>query len=259
MHLKNKTALVTGGSTGMGWAIAQALARAGADVAICGLPDNPLEQAAETLRGLGVRAITIAMDQGKVADCVDAIDRTARDLGGPDILVNCAAALGQIAPVAALDEGEWEAAMRVNLTGLMVLCREAVRRMTTKGGGAIINIASGAARTGVPNRAPYVAAKWAMLGFSQTLALETARDGIRVNSICPGPVLTERLQGSVAKMAASRNVSPDSILDEWTAQSPMGRFATPEEIGAAALFLASDAASGITGQAINVSAGQGMN
>jgi NAD(P)-dependent dehydrogenase (short-subunit alcohol dehydrogenase family) len=105
-------------------------------------------------------------------------------------------------------------------------------------GGAILNVSSNVGRRGFRNRAPYVCSKWALHGLTQTLALELASCGIRVNAICPGPVLTERLQGSMRKMAAARGIPPAEVQKEWEAESPMGRFATAEECAQVALFLA---------------------
>jgi NAD(P)-dependent dehydrogenase (short-subunit alcohol dehydrogenase family) len=259
MQLNGRAALVTGGATGMGRAIARRLAQAGADVAICGLPENPLEEAAAELRALGVRALALETDQGIAADCEEVVARTLREFGRLDILVNSAGALGQIGPVTELDTEQWEAAMRVNLTGLMVLCRESVKLMLSAGrGGSIINISSGAVRRPVPHRAPYIAAKWAMVGFGQALAMEVGRQNIRVNAILPGAVATERFRRMTAIMAESRGTTVDAIISGWEAETPAGRFVTVEEIADTALYLASDASSGLTGQALNLSAGQAM-
>jgi NAD(P)-dependent dehydrogenase (short-subunit alcohol dehydrogenase family) len=260
MQLKGKVALVTGGATGMGRAIAQRFAQAGADVSICGLAGDPLDKAAEELQAWGVRALAMATDQGVASQCEEVVVRTQSTLGRLDILVNSAGALGQIAPVTELDTDQWEAAMRVNLTGLMVLCREAVRIMQAQGqGGSIVNISSGSVRKPVPHRAPYIAAKWAMVGFGQALAMEVARQSIRVNAILPGAVATDRFMRMTSALADSRGTTAEAIIAGWEAETPAGRFVSVEEIAETALFLASDASSGLTGQALNVSAGHHMN
>ena len=138
------------------------------------------------------------------------------------------------------------------------MCREAVKVMIRQKSGNILNVSSNVGRRGFANRAPYVCSKWAMHGFSQTLALETAKDGIRVNTICPGPVLTDRLRGSMEKMAAARGITAAEVQQEWESQSPMGRFATTDECAKIALFLVSDDSSAMTGQALNVTAGMMM-
>ena len=131
---------------------------------------------------------------------------TASALGGLDVLVNNASIVGQVGPVEDLDLGSWNQALAVNLTGAMLCCREAIPHLR-RGGGTIVNISSNVGRRGFPNRAPYVCAKWALQGLTQTLALELAGSGVRVNAVCPGPVLTERLLGSMAQMAAARGMA----------------------------------------------------
>jgi NAD(P)-dependent dehydrogenase (short-subunit alcohol dehydrogenase family) len=257
--LENKTALITGGGTGIGRAMALAFAGEGAKIAICGRRREPIDATVAELKALGAEALGMSVDQAIEADCIRAIEETAGTLGGLDILVNNAASVGQVGPVADLEVSAWEDALRVNLTGLMVLCREAVKVMIPQQRGNILNVSSNVGRRGFANRAPYVCSKWAMHGFTQTLALETAQVGIRVNTICPGPVMTDRLRGSMEKMSAKRGISPAELQQEWEGESPMGRFATSEECAKVALFLVSDDSSAMTGQAINVTAGMLMS
>ncbi len=253
--LEGKTALITGGGTGIGRGIALAFAREGAKIAICARRWGPIEATVAELKTLGADAIGITMDQGVEEDCIRSVRETLESLGGLDILVNNASVVGQVSPVASLELNEWEQAMRVNLTGLMLMSREAVKVMIHQKSGNVVNISSNVGRRGLANRAPYVCSKWAMHGFAQTLALETAKDGIRVNTICPGPVITDRLLGAMKKMADARGISPEEVKMGWEAESPMDRFATIEECAAVALFLASDDSSSMTGQALNVSTG----
>jgi NAD(P)-dependent dehydrogenase (short-subunit alcohol dehydrogenase family) len=253
-RLEGKVALITGGGSGIGRAIALLFAGEGAHVAVCGRRRGPLEAVAAEVEALGGRAAALAGDIASEADVRRIVGETVARLGGLDVLVNNASIVGQVAPVTELDLAMWNEALAVNLTGAMLCSREAVRYMQAKGG-AIINVSSNVGRRGFRNRAPYVCSKWALHGLTQTLALEVARYGIRVNAICPGPVLTERLQGSMRKMAAARGISPAEVQKEWEAESPMGRFATVEECARVALFLACDDSSAMTGQALNVTAG----
>jgi NAD(P)-dependent dehydrogenase (short-subunit alcohol dehydrogenase family) len=176
-----------------------------------------------------------------------------------DILVNNASIVGQVAPVRELDLQEWNRCMAINLTGTMLMSGEALRPMIRQQSGNIINISSNVGKRGLKNRAPYVCSKWAVLGLTQTLALETAEFGIRVNAICPGPVLTERLRGAMEQMAEARGMTVEEIAKEWTSESPMKRFVTVEEVAKTALFLASGDSSSLTGQSLNVSAGAYMS
>lgn len=256
--LKGKAALVTGGGTGIGRGIALLFAAHGADVAVLGPEPDRLERVAVEVRSLGRRAIALEADVAVEADVRSAVAATAEELGGLQILVNNASVVGQVAPVRELDLADWERALAVNVTGALLCSREAIRFMPATGGGSIVNVSSNVARRGVPNRAPYVCSKWALNGLTQTLALELAEQGIRVNAICPGPVMTDRLRSAMEAMARRRGITFDDLQDEWTAEAPMRRFATVDECARVALFLASDDASAMTGQALNVTAGMLM-
>lgn len=254
---QGKAVLITGGATGIGRACALAFAREGAAVAICG-PDTPeLQATREALERLGP-ALGIVADIGDPGDVARTITAVEGGFGGLDGLVNNASVVGEVAPVAALNLVAWNETLRVNLTGAMLCCQAAIPALRRRGGGAIVNVSSNVARRGFANRASYVCSKWALNGLTQTLALELAADSIRVNAICPGPVETERLQGSMRRMAAARGVGVEVVRAEWLAESPLRRFATPEECASVVLFLASDAASAMTGQALNVTAGMMM-
>jgi len=254
--LDGKVALITGGGTGIGQAIALLFAKEGADIAISGRRPEPLAATVGDIEATGRRGLAVSGDIGSEKDVCRMVAETIEKLGRLDIMVNNASVTGQVGPVSDLDLGQWDEAIRINVTGTMLCCREAVRQMKKQGGGgAIVNVSSNVGRRGFPNRAPYVCSKWAMHGLGQTLALEVARHGIRVNTICPGPVMTDRLRESMKRMAAARGLSVDEVRRQWEAESPMGRFATPEECAEVALFLASDASSSMTGQALNVTCG----
>ena len=256
--LTGKIALVTGGGTGIGREIALTFARHGADVAVCGLDPAPLDQVRNEVRALGRQALALRTDVAREDEVRQAVESTVQQLGGLDILVNNASVVGQVSPVSDLDLAEWEQALTVNITGAMLCSREAVRHMRDHGGGSIINISSNVARRGVANRAPYVCSKWALNGLTHTLALEVAQHDIRVNAICPGPVMTERLRKAMEDMARKRGISFEELYEEWVAESPMKRFATIEECAKVVLFLAGEDASAMTGQALNVTAGMLM-
>ncbi len=253
--LDGKAALITGGGTGIGRDIALLFAEEGADVAISGRRREPLAATVAEIEARGRRGLAVAGDIGEEADAARMVRETVERFGRLDILVNNAAVVGQVGPLEDTDLAQWNEALRINITGTMLCSREAVRQMKRQGGGAIVNVSSNVGRRGFRNRAPYVCSKWAMHGMGQTLALEVAPHGIRVNTICPGPVLNDRLRGSMQKMAAARGVTVDDIRREWEAESPMGRFATGEECARVALFLACDDSSAMTGQALNVTCG----
>lgn len=253
--LEKQIALVTGGGTGIGRGIARELAQHGASVMITGNVAEDLVETAKLLTSMGGEVRHLVLDHAIEADGVRAVAETVGWKGRLDILVNNAAIVGQVGPVGTLDVEQWEACFRVNLTGVMVMCREAANVMIPEKRGVIVNVSSNVARRGMANRAPYVCSKWALNGLGQTLALELAPHGIRVNSICPGPVLTSRLEGSIRRMAEASGRTPAEIIAEWESESPMGRFVTVEECAKVVVFLATEEASAITGQALNVTAG----
>ena len=252
--LAGRAALITGGGTGIGRGIALRFVREGAAVALCGRREGPLAGACAAIESAGGRCVVLQGDIGVEADVRRIVAGTASALGGLDVLVNNASIVGQVGPVEDLDLRRWNQALAVNLTGAMLCCREAIPHLR-RGRGTIVNISSNVGRRGFRNRAPYVCAKWALHGLTQTLALELAGSGVRVNAVCPGPVLTERLLGSMAQMAAARGIGSAEVQREWEAESPMGRFATIEECAQVTLFLACDDSSAMTGQALNVTAG----
>lgn len=258
MELSGRAALVTGGGTGIGKVTALALAAAGADVAVCGVDLEPLEQTVAELERLGVHAAAIRCDVSREEEVRAMLALVAERFGRLDVLVNNASVVGPVGPVETMQLDSWQSCLDVNVTGVFLCCRESIPLMKRSGGGSIVNVSSNVGKRGIPNRAPYVCSKFAVIGLTQTLAHELGEDGIRVNAICPGPVMTERLQGAVARMAAAKGVDPSEVEAEWVQESPMKRFATTEECAKTILYLASDASSGLTGQSINVTAGAWM-
>ena len=253
--LEGKVALVTGGGTGIGKEIGKQFAMQGASVIICGRRESELKKAAEEISAFGLQCSQFVCDIGSEDDVIALFERILSSYGQLDILVNNASVVGQIGPIDTIDLKQWEEALRVNLTGLVACCREAVKIMKQQASGAIVNISSNVGKRGFRNRSPYVCSKWAMHGLSQTIALETAQYGIRCNTICPGPVMTDRLKSSIERQAKERGLTEEQIIEEWTAESPMKRFATEAECARVVLFLACDDSSAMTGQALNVTAG----
>jgi len=256
--LKDQAVLVTGGGSGIGRAIAVLFAEHGADVALCGRTASSIEKTADEIRGLGQRAVVICADISKEEDVRRIVGDMVAELGQVDVVVNNASVVGQVAPVQEQDLVQWNQCMAINLTGAMLVSREVLGYMMPRKKGSIVNVSSNVSRRSVINRAPYVCSKWALNGLTQTLALEAGVHGIRANAICPGPVMNDRLQGSMTRMAAESDISFEALQTEWESESPMKRFATEEECAKAALFFACDDSAGITGQAMNVTAGAVM-
>lgn len=243
------TALITGAASGIGRAIAVELVGRGWQVHVC----DADEAAVETLR---TEVPEIQASVCNVAD-PDAVQQTVRmvqaqDQGGIDLLVNNAGVAGMNAPVEAVDADDWRRTMDVNVNGPFYFLKEVVPGMKQRRRGGIINIASTAALFGYPNRTPYAASKWAMIGLTKTLAMELGPFGIRVNAICPGSVEGPRIDGVIARDAAQRGVKPDEVRRIYQSQVSMRRFVHAEDIARMCAFLASDDAGLVSGQIIAV-------
>ena len=249
--------MVTGGGQGIGRAIALAFARGGISVALLARSRSRLEQVADEISSSGGRAHAIACDV-TVKSAVDAAFAEAGSVLGPiDILVNNAG-VADSAPFTRLDEVQWDRTMAVNLKGTFLCTRAVVEGMVTRGVGRVINIASVAGRVGVPYTAAYCASKHGVLGLTRSVAIELARTGVTVNAICPGFVDTDMTAESIARIARTTGRTEHQAREALEKMSPQRRFVQPEEVAAVAVFLASDQAAGITGQAIDVDGGQVM-
>jgi NAD(P)-dependent dehydrogenase (short-subunit alcohol dehydrogenase family) len=236
--LGGKRALITGGGQGIGRAIACAFANEGANVVVADLdPKSEFDS----------YRIDVT-DESQVVELF-------RKLGAVDILVNNVGTYGPVKKIVDMDRASWDRTFAVNLTSAMMCSREALRCMIQRKSGNIVNIASNVARRGLPYRGCYVSTKWAMRGFTQTLALETAEFNIRVNAILPGPVPTPHLEEVMRLHAQVEGKRPEEVDEDWRRSAPMKRFIEPQEIGNVAVFLASDLSSAMTGQSINVTCG----
>jgi len=183
------------------------------------------------------------------------VRRVAEILGGRiDILINNAGYNGKAQLVKDMKLDDWNYTLGINLTGTMLVTREIIPHMIARKSGCIVNIASNVARRGLPFRADYVCSKWALLGLTQTLALELVDYGIRVNAVCPGPIEGERIEQLVRMHADAEGVDFDAMHKAWESV-PMKRFIKPEEVAHVVKFLCSEASSAMTGQALNITGG----
>jgi NAD(P)-dependent dehydrogenase (short-subunit alcohol dehydrogenase family) len=179
-------------------------------------------------------------------------DGVARDLGGLDILINGAGIAGQTASIEESDPARWRHCIEINLTGSYLCLRRALPLLRASGGGAVVNFSSTAGLFGYPYRSPYCAAKWAVIGLTKTAAQEAGPDGVRVNAICPGAVEGERMDRVVAAEAAEKGVREAEIRAAYTAGSSLKRWVSADDVADSVLFLCSDRAKLISGQAISV-------
>lgn len=248
--LEGKVAIVTGGGTGIGKSIAVEFARAGADVVIASRKMEHLDPVAAELRKLGRRSFPVAMDVRNEDQVRELVERTVRDLGKLDVIVNNAGA-SFLAPLEEISLNGWNAVVGINLTGVFLGCKWAGRQMMRQGGGVIINVSSVAGVYGSTTMPHYGAAKAAVINLTRTLGSAWARHNIRVNCIAPGPIETEGYMDNLKK------VVPDAekIYNAVASRVAMGRWGKVEEIAHPCLFLASDASSFMTGTTVVVDGG----
>jgi NAD(P)-dependent dehydrogenase (short-subunit alcohol dehydrogenase family) len=249
LRLRGKTALITGGAGGIGRAAAALFAREGAAVSLVDVNEEEGRQVASEIARAGGRAIFEHADVTSAADCKRTVERTAREFGGIQILFNNAGIIRR-ASVVEITEAEWDEVMALNVKSIFFMCREVIPLMAAAQGGSIVNTASGWGLAGGARAAAYCASKGAVVLMTKAMAIDHGRQGIRVNCICPGDTDTAMLR-SEARQLGERE---DRFLSE-SANRPLGRVGRPEEIAHAAMYLASDAASFVTGTALVVDGG----
>jgi 3-hydroxybutyrate dehydrogenase len=255
--LNGKTALVTGSTSGIGLAIAHALAQDGANVMLNGFGDKA---AIEKLRAsvekdFGVRALYSPADMTKPADIADMVRTTEKEFGSLDILVNNAG-IQFVANIEDFPIEKWDAVIATNLSSSFHTIRAAMPGMKKRNWGRIINIASAHGLVASPQKVAYVAAKHGLVGLTKTVAIETANAGITCNAICPGWVLTPLVQSQIdARTKTSGKTVREEEIALLSEKQPMHQFTKPENIGALTVFLCGDAAASITGSAYSIDGG----
>ena len=257
MLLEGKRALITGSTSGIGLAIARAFAAEGASVMINGFGDKQEIEAicVELAKTSGAPALPDGADLGKVDQVATMIARCTSEIGSPDILVNNAG-IQFVAPVAEFPTDKWDAIIAINLTAVFHTTRLALPAMRANGWGRIINTASAHSLVASPNKSAYVAAKHGVAGFTKTVALETARDGITVNCISPGYVWTTLVENQIPDTMKARRLTRDQVInDVLLAAQPTKRFVTPEEVAGLALYLSGNSAGSITGANLSMDGG----
>jgi len=257
MSLAGRVALVTGSTSGIGLGIARALAAAGAHVMLNGFGDKAQidKLVAEFRSQHNVTVHYSTADMAKPAEIVAMVAQATRELDGVDILVNNAG-IQHVAPIEDFPVEKWDTVIAINLSAAFHAIRAALPHMKARNWGRIVNIASAHGLVASAHKAAYVAAKHGMLGLTKVVALETATSGITCNAICPGWVLTPLVQKQIDDRAAGEKISAEKARAELLGEKqPSLQFATPEEIGAAALFLCSQAAAQIRGIALPVDGG----
>jgi len=246
-------ALITGGGTGIGAAIAARLSEMGARITVVGRRPEPLEEVADGLDG----AQPVPFDVTDEAAVEEGLKTATERFGPVDVLINNAGAADS-SPFTRTTPDAWRAMLDVNLTGAFLMSRAVLPGMVERGWGRIVSIASTAGLKGYAYVAAYCAAKHGVIGMTRSLALEVAQKGVTVNAVCPGYTETELLSESVANIVDKTGVSEDEARAQLLESNPQGRFVSPEEVAEAATWLMSSNAGAITGQAIVVAGGEVM-
>jgi len=255
--LNPRTALVTGGGSGIGKAIAAALCKNGAKVAILSRNLSRIEKAAAELNRSAFSVLPLQADVRRKSDVQNAVAQTVSTFGPIHIVVNNAGISG-LSLISDEDDGRWLDIINTNLNGMYFITKEVLRHMPDNSGGRVINISSVLGKFGVPGYTAYCTTKHGMIGFTRALALEVVGRGITVNSVCPGWVDTEMADFGIKETASLRGVSAEEFRAQAVAAVPIRRFLQADEVAELVCYIASDAASGITGQAINICGGQTM-
>jgi len=256
MPLKGRVAIVTGGGRGIGRAIALKFARSGASVVVTARTANEVRGVVAEIQGEGGKAWAIVADVAQETDCARIVNSAREAFGAIHILVNNAGIFGPVRPVEKISAQVWDTVMAVNLRGPFLLSQLVLPEMYERGSGAILNISTVSAKAAFPMNSPYAASKAGLLGLTRAIAAEGARKGVRANAICPGPVTETRMsQDLTREFAAMFQSRGDEVLKGMIEGLLQGRPQTADEIASAALFLASDQSSAITGQTLNVDGG----
>jgi NAD(P)-dependent dehydrogenase (short-subunit alcohol dehydrogenase family) len=254
--LKNKVSVVTGGAGGIGKAISQELARSGSTVAILGRDADKGARAVRDIQEQGGQAVFFPADLAEASNIEAAANYVVQELGGADILVNNAALSGYKGPVVDTPREDVIRTLNVNLISAFQLSQLFLPHMIGQSYGRIINISSVSYRHNLPNTATYNMSKAGLNSLTQTLSNEVACHGITVNSIAPGLVMTDRIRNSrVPGIAAKQGISEEEVLKKFVAETPSGRFTTPDEVAGLVVFFTSSAADNITGEIVNIAGG----
>jgi 3-oxoacyl-[acyl-carrier protein] reductase len=257
VRLADQVAIVTGGAKGMGRAIVLRLAGEGAHVVLAAREPTPLEAVAAEARGLGRQAIVVLTDVRDEASVQAMVEATLDAFGGRvDILVNCAGTTGPIeTPVHELKVEDWDEVLAVNLRGTFLPTKHVVPVMLRQRRGKIVNIAGTSGLRGYKLRAAYSSSKWAVRGFTRTVALEVGPLGINVNCVAPGIVGGDRMDRLCREKARKRGWTPEQVYQEYVQEMALRRVTTAEDVASAVCFLCTDEARNMTGQCLTVDGG----
>jgi 3-hydroxybutyrate dehydrogenase len=261
MKLNKQVAIIVGSARGIGAAIAHTFSREGAKIVLVDLEKTrpQLDGLAQAITGKGGQAMAITADCTDDAQVNRMVDETVRHWGRIDILVNSAGLRGPLVPVQEISEQEWDTVHAVNLKAVFLCCRAVLKVMLQQKSGSIVSISGTAGKEGMALRGSLCAAKWGLLGLTQTIAKEAGPYGIRANVICPGGMDEPDLRVMYAERAKGLGMEFSQLEKSVLDSTPLRKYATHDEVAKAALFLASSDSSHTTGESLNVSGGRLMN
>jgi NAD(P)-dependent dehydrogenase (short-subunit alcohol dehydrogenase family) len=246
--IEGKRVLVTAAAGGIGKVVARRFAENGARVHVCDVDERAVDVFAREYPHIGATAADVSSED----DVARLFDQVRASLGGLDVLVSNAGIAGPAGPVQQLDPQGWRRTLDVNLTGAFLCARAAVPLLLETGAGSIVVMSSNAGLMGLPFRTPYVASKWALIGFVKSLAMELGPQGIRANAICPGDVEGERIQRVIAAEARNRGITESEVRAERVAAVSLRTMVSADDVAALILFVCSDEGAKICGQALAV-------
>lgn len=253
--LKGKAAIITGGGNGIGRTIGLRLATEGVDIGIFDIDESAAQQTATEIRGKGRRAYAVIGSVAKNGDVESGMATLIEQLGAVDILVNNAGIL-RIGTFLAMSEEDWYSSFRINVDGIFLVSRAVVPQMIARRRGCVLNLASWLGKKGIANYSAYCATKFAIVGLTQAMAAELADHGIRVNAVAPGLIVDTKMREQSEEMHRAHGLP---LAAERINTIPLRRLGYPDDIARVAVFLVSNEADYITGQAVNVSGGLWMN
>ncbi len=255
MRLKDKVAIITGGGSGIGRAISLAFASEGAIVVVAARTLARLKEVADDINSRGGIARAMALNIADEINVQEVMARTVEEYGRIDVLVNNAGIPGPTANIADMQLDKWNEVLSVNLTGAMLCSREVLANMIVRKRGSIINISSVGGMSGFPMRSPYCVSKMGIIGLTETMAIEVGDYNIRVNCISPAAVRGDRVLTAAQAKGKALEINYEKVLERLTKDYSLKRLIEPSEVATAAVFLASDDASAITGHTLVVSCG----
>jgi len=260
MSIKGKVAWITASGGGIGECTAELFAKEGANLILCDINEEGLNNVAEKCRALGADVLAVQYDAGCTESTDNVFNEAIKYFGTIDILVNNAGIAGPTDPVEEVDSDAWDKTMEVNLRGCFYCTKLVVPVMIKNGGGKIVNISSTTGKKTLLNRSPYAASKMAIIGFTRTAAEELGKHEITINAVCPGSVAGPRLEFVFQNKAKAKGITYEELYEQEMAGRPLKRLIPPEDVAKLVLFLSDvETSNSITGQDININCGTYMD